>query len=135
MRARLCHAQEVAVFREHALAHLVALFSLPRAARSLPLLLLRLLAVPSLLIVPCSRLGSRESGLTDAEVAESRRKFGPNSTPSAPKPGIFSKIWQQVNNILIYILIGVRSPLPQYAVPASLMCMHGDTQACVRACT
>jgi Ca2+-transporting ATPase len=39
-------------------------------------------------------------------VEASRAKYGPNTTPSPPKPGIFAKIWAQLNNMLVFILLG-----------------------------
>jgi magnesium-transporting ATPase (P-type) len=52
-----------------------------------------------------SRLGVTTSGLTTAQVEASRERYGPNSSPPAPRPGLLSKIWDQVNNVLIYVLI------------------------------
>eukprot|EP00961_Rhodomonas_salina_P185953 2510798-Rhodomonas_salina.2 len=43
-----------------------------------------------------------ENGLTDAEAAQRLEKFGTNELTPPPKPGFLMKLFQQVNNILIY---------------------------------
>ena len=52
-----------------------------------------------------SRVSSQSGGLTTAGVEASLQRWGPNRTPNISAPSIFAKIWGQVNNILIYILI------------------------------
>lgn len=54
----------------------------------------------------CSKLGSRATGLTDEEVAAARAKYGTNFTPGEAKPGLLKKIFAQLNNTVVYILIG-----------------------------
>jgi len=57
------------------------------------------------------RLGVTTGGLTSAQVEASRERYGPNSSPPAPRPGLLAKIWDQINNVLIYVLIAVRRPV------------------------
>ena len=46
------------------------------------------------------------NGLTDAQVAASRAKYGPNRMTVAAKAGFFAKLWDQINSSLIWILLG-----------------------------
>ena len=52
------------------------------------------------------RFGSRATGLTAAEVLASRARYGPNFSPTAPPPTLLQRIGNQLNNTLMYILIG-----------------------------
>lgn len=64
------------------------------------------------------RLASRESGLTPSEVESSRESYGRNVTTNASKPGLAARIWGQVNNVLIWILIisaGISGGFQDYA--------------------
>jgi hypothetical protein len=55
----------------------------------------------------CRQLGTTVAGHTLETVEQMRAKYGPNATPPAPKPGLLMKIWDQVSNILIVVLIVV----------------------------
>ena len=46
-----------------------------------------------------------ESGLTDEQVKESREKYGSNALKAKGKKSIFKMIFEQVNDVLIYILL------------------------------
>ncbi len=47
-----------------------------------------------------------ESGLSAADVSTRAQKYGPNRLPAAGKRGPFMRFLMQINNILIYVLIG-----------------------------
>jgi magnesium-transporting ATPase (P-type) len=49
----------------------------------------------------------RKTGLTTAEAAERLLKFGENKLTEAEKESLLQKIWNQVNNVLVGILVFV----------------------------
>jgi magnesium-transporting ATPase (P-type) len=49
----------------------------------------------------------RKSGLTTAEAAERLERFGENAMTAAEKETLLQKIWNQVNNVLVGILVFV----------------------------
>ncbi len=49
---------------------------------------------------------SREEGLTGAEATERLLRHGPNTLPKAKGEGPLQLLWRQVNNPLIYVLLG-----------------------------
>jgi magnesium-transporting ATPase (P-type) len=51
------------------------------------------------------RIGATRHGLTDAEVAERRGRFGPNALPAPPRRGVLARLAAQFDNLLIYVLI------------------------------
>ena len=51
------------------------------------------------------RAKSSMAGLTDDEVAARRQKYGPNKMTQGAKRTLLGRIWDQINNILIWILI------------------------------
>ena len=62
-------------------------------------------AIPDASIVVDELASSTTSGLSSAEATRRLQDFGPNSLTPAPKPGFFARLWNQMNNILIYILL------------------------------
>ncbi|PMR72894.1 HAD-IC family P-type ATPase [Billgrantia endophytica] len=51
-------------------------------------------------------LGTTASGLDDAAVAERLRQYGPNALPQAQRRGLIARFFAQLNNLLIFVLIG-----------------------------
>ena len=49
----------------------------------------------------------RKKGLTDAEVAARLEKYGQNKLSEKRKETLLEKIWKQVNNVLVGILVFV----------------------------
>jgi magnesium-transporting ATPase (P-type) len=62
-------------------------------------------AIPDASIIVDELVSSPTTGLATAEAARRLQDFGPNSLTPAPKPGFLARLWNQLNNILIYILI------------------------------
>jgi magnesium-transporting ATPase (P-type) len=52
-----------------------------------------------------ARLGSRETGLLDAEVRERMVRFGPNRLEMAEGPGLWRRVLTQFNNLLVLVLL------------------------------
>jgi len=52
------------------------------------------------------RMGGREEGLSEEEVAERRERYGPNRLPAPEARGPLRRFLAQFNNLLIYVLIG-----------------------------
>ncbi len=52
-----------------------------------------------------AQLGVGESGLSEEEAAARLVKYGRNVLTEPYKPSFLRKLWSQINNILIYILI------------------------------
>ncbi len=53
-----------------------------------------------------TKLGSSsESGLTQSEAAARLKRDGPNRLTPPEKPGFLRKLWDQLNNVLIWILL------------------------------
>jgi Ca2+-transporting ATPase len=53
-----------------------------------------------------SRLGTDvDSGLSPAQVAERQAQFGANELAERPRPGFLTRLWDQLNEFLIWILI------------------------------
>eukprot|EP00882_Tetradesmus_deserticola_P009077 GHRQ01009576.1.p1 GENE.GHRQ01009576.1~~GHRQ01009576.1.p1 ORF type:complete len:554 (+),score=246.57 GHRQ01009576.1:243-1904(+) len=50
-------------------------------------------------------LSTSENGLSTQEAAERLKRYGPNALTPAKKPGFFAKLWAQLNNVLIFILL------------------------------
>eukprot|EP00882_Tetradesmus_deserticola_P017108 GHRQ01018309.1.p1 GENE.GHRQ01018309.1~~GHRQ01018309.1.p1 ORF type:complete len:335 (+),score=141.09 GHRQ01018309.1:240-1244(+) len=50
-------------------------------------------------------LSTSENGLSSQEAAERLKRYGPNALTPAKKPGFFAKLWAQLNNVLIFILL------------------------------
>ena len=44
-------------------------------------------------------------GLTAGQVAEKRAQHGPNELAERPRPGFLARLWNQLNDFLIWILI------------------------------
>ena len=44
-------------------------------------------------------------GLSTAQVAEREAQFGPNALAERPRPGFLARLWAQLNDFLILILI------------------------------
>ena len=51
-------------------------------------------------------IGSSETGLSEREVTERRKQFGPNQLTEIPAPGIFARIFEQLKSPLVLVLIG-----------------------------
>ena len=51
-------------------------------------------------------LATRTSGLTAAEADERRARFGANELPSTPPRSLLERFLDQLNNLLIYVLLG-----------------------------
>lgn len=51
-------------------------------------------------------LASAESGLSDAEARARLERYGPNVLPKNSGPGVLELLWRQLNNPLIYVLLG-----------------------------
>lgn len=51
-------------------------------------------------------LATRTSGLTTAEADERRQRFGANELPSTPPRSLVRRFLDQLNNMLIYVLLG-----------------------------
>jgi Ca2+-transporting ATPase len=49
----------------------------------------------------------RKNGLTTAQAAERLAKYGPNAMTTKEKETLLQKIWKQVNNVLVGILLFV----------------------------
>jgi len=49
----------------------------------------------------------RKKGLTDAEVQERLEKYGQNKLSEKKRETLLEKIWKQVNNVLVGILVFV----------------------------
>ena len=47
----------------------------------------------------------QESGLTTAEAARRRERYGPNQLTEAPRPGFLQLLWEQFNNFIVMLLI------------------------------
>lgn len=54
-----------------------------------------------------TRLGTRRRGLTDAEVQERLRQYGPNEVAHEKPPHWFIQLLQAFNNPFVYILLGL----------------------------
>lgn len=52
-----------------------------------------------------SQLDTSLSGLSSTEAAERLRQYGPNRLTPGHKPGFFRRLWNQLNNVLIFILL------------------------------
>ncbi|MCU0759545.1 MAG: cation-transporting P-type ATPase [Steroidobacteraceae bacterium] len=65
-------------------------------------------------------LGTRADGLSPAEAAERRARFGANRLPAAPRRSLWSRFLQQFRNLFIYVLLAsaVVSLLLGHAVDA-----------------
>ena len=60
-------------------------------------------------------LETSAEGLTSAEAEKWLQQYGRNALTPPKKPDFFAKLWAQVNNVLIWILIVVRGiELPMY---------------------
>jgi len=61
----------------------------------------------------------RKKGLTTAEAVERLEKYGPNQLTVKEKESIFVKIWNQVNNVLVLILVivAVISVVSAFVIP------------------
>ena len=46
-----------------------------------------------------------ERGLSSSEAARRRERFGPNALAERPRPGFLARLWDQVNDFLILILV------------------------------
>jgi magnesium-transporting ATPase (P-type) len=53
-------------------------------------------------------LETSAEGLTSAEAEKRLQQYGRNALTPPKKPGFLAKLWAQVNNVLIWILIVVR---------------------------
>lgn len=51
--------------------------------------------------------GSESTGLTKAEADERLAKYGPNQMTEKDKTTLLQRIWHQINNVLVYVLITV----------------------------
>ncbi|KIY95681.1 ATPase, P-type (transporting), HAD superfamily, subfamily IC [Monoraphidium neglectum] len=51
------------------------------------------------------RLHTNLDGLTSGEAAERLQRFGPNALTPPKKPSFLAKLWGQLNNVLIFILL------------------------------
>lgn len=51
------------------------------------------------------KLETKEEGLTNEEAERRLKIYGPNCLTPPEKPGFFKKLWIQLNNILIWILV------------------------------
>ena len=51
-------------------------------------------------------LSSSPEGLSSSQAEQRLRELGPNATPTAPKPGLLSRIVEHVSDVLILILLG-----------------------------
>jgi Ca2+-transporting ATPase len=53
-----------------------------------------------------AQLGTdRTRGLTAGQVAEKQAQYGPNELAERPRPGFLARLWNQLNDFLIWILI------------------------------
>ncbi len=59
-------------------------------------------------------------GLTSAEARARLEKYGPNELKEKPRPGFFSKLWDQINNFLIWILIAAMGVSLAIGIPEFL---------------
>ncbi|WIA10648.1 hypothetical protein OEZ85_010828 [Tetradesmus obliquus] len=50
-------------------------------------------------------LGTGVNGLSSQEAAQRLERYGPNALTPPKKPGFFAKLWAQLNNVLIFILL------------------------------
>ena len=64
----------------------------------------------------------RKTGLSSEEAAERLEKFGENKLTEKEKETLLQKIWNQVNNILVLILVivAVISFVTIFVIPASV---------------
>lgn len=64
----------------------------------------------------------RKIGLTTAEAQERLIKYGPNQLTMKEKESIFVKIWNQVNNILVLILVivAIISVVTAFVIPGDI---------------
>jgi len=51
-------------------------------------------------------LESSSTGLSEAEAKQRLQVYGPNSLPRAKSEGVLTLLWRQLNNPLIYVLLG-----------------------------
>jgi Ca2+-transporting ATPase len=51
------------------------------------------------------RLAVQEQGLSSDEAAKRLKQFGPNQLTEAPRPGFLSRLWDQLNNFVVILLI------------------------------
>jgi magnesium-transporting ATPase (P-type) len=49
---------------------------------------------------------NQEAGLAPGEVSERLKKYGPNRLPTGAKRGPLMRFLAQINNVLIYVLLG-----------------------------
>lgn len=54
----------------------------------------------------CARENLLKQGLLSSEAAERLEEYGPNEMTETKKESIWQKIWKQVANILVLILVG-----------------------------
>ncbi|MCU0486595.1 MAG: cation-transporting P-type ATPase, partial [Anaerolineales bacterium] len=59
-------------------------------------------------------------GLTSAEARARLEKYGPNELKEKPRPGFLSKLWDQINNFLIWILIAAMGVSLAIGIPEFL---------------
>lgn len=52
-----------------------------------------------------TRLNSQDLGLTSSEAAQRLAQYGPNQLSMAEGPGLAQRIWAQINNVLILVLL------------------------------
>lgn len=52
-----------------------------------------------------AELGSSATGLSSAEAARRRQRYGPNLLPKGKREGPLALLWRQINNPLIWVLI------------------------------
>ena len=52
-----------------------------------------------------TQLQSQDLGLTSTEAAQRREKYGPNQLSMAEGPSLLHRIWAQINNVLILVLL------------------------------
>jgi len=70
-------------------------------------------------------LAASPEGLSSAEAAERRKRFGPNCLPAAPRPGLIRRFLDQFRNLLIHVLLA--------AAAISLLLGHGLDAAVILA--
>eukprot|EP00578_Thalassiosira_sp_NH16_P007484 CAMPEP_0181110562 /NCGR_PEP_ID=MMETSP1071-20121207/18785_1 /TAXON_ID=35127 /ORGANISM="Thalassiosira sp., Strain NH16" /LENGTH=109 /DNA_ID=CAMNT_0023194351 /DNA_START=1 /DNA_END=326 /DNA_ORIENTATION=- len=51
--------------------------------------------------------GHEKNGLSASEAAERLAKYGPNKMTEKDKVTIWQRIWHQINNVLVYVLLTV----------------------------
>ena len=64
----------------------------------------------------------RTVGLTDAQAAERLEKYGENKLTEKEKETLLQKIWNQVNNLLVLILVivAVISLISAFVIPTNI---------------